>query len=228
MAMNYSDKTAPASAVAELLLLFAKISVTILKDISHVSLCHFQQLWLKLQSKKLKSVVFCVSYRPADSPFSCFEDLLKPNFIHSITLNKPIVILGDLNCNVLTDNPENKALTIFMSREFKASDNHADKNYRTLKFAYRCYYGFRSWHYLWERCHEYHHQWSPARHCTIEFEASQISTMLHYCAQLCKLWSSQFSPDLTSKAPELLTIFDEFDVNTKLSIFNKRVKGISF
>ena len=115
MAMNYSDKTAPASAVAELLLLFAKISVTILKDISHVSLCHFQQLWLKLQSKKLKSVVFCVSYRPADSPFSCFEDLLKPNFIHSITLNKPIVILGDLNCNVLPDNPENKALTSFMA-----------------------------------------------------------------------------------------------------------------
>ena len=30
------------------------IKVTILKDISHVSLCHFQQLWLKLQSKKLK------------------------------------------------------------------------------------------------------------------------------------------------------------------------------
>ena len=30
-----------------------------------------------------------------------------------------------------------------------------------------------------------------------------------------------FSTDLASKAPELLTIFDESDVNTKLSIFNK-------
>ena len=30
-----------------------------------------------------------------------------------------------------------------------------------------------------------------------------------------------FATDLASKAPELLTIFDEFDVNTKLSIFNK-------
>ena len=30
-----------------------------------------------------------------------------------------------------------------------------------------------------------------------------------------------FSTDLASKPPELLTIFDDFDVNTKLSIFNK-------
>ena len=91
------------------------IKVTILKDISHVSLCLFQQLWLKLQGKKLKSVVICVSYRPPDCPLSCFEDLLKPNYILSLTLNQPIVIWGDLNCNVLTDNPENKALSTFMS-----------------------------------------------------------------------------------------------------------------
>ena len=65
------------------------IKVTILKDISDVSLCLFQQLWLKLQNKKLKSVVICVSYRPPDCPLPCFEDLLKPNFIHSLTLNNP-------------------------------------------------------------------------------------------------------------------------------------------
>ena len=65
--------------------------------------------------QKLKSIIVCVSYRPPDSPLSSFEDLLKPSYIQALTLCKPIVILGDLNCNVLSENSESKALASFMS-----------------------------------------------------------------------------------------------------------------
>ena len=46
---------------------------------------------------------------------SCFEDLLKPSFTHALALNKPIAILGDLNCSVLKECPESKALSSFLS-----------------------------------------------------------------------------------------------------------------
>ena len=92
------------------------IKVSILKDISQVSESYFQQLWLKMQNKKLKSIIVCVSYRPPESPLSSFEDIvLKPSYIQALTLCKPIVILGDLNCNVLSENTESKALASFMS-----------------------------------------------------------------------------------------------------------------
>ena len=44
---------------------------------------------------------------------SCFEDLLNPSFIQALTLSKLIVILGDLNCNVLKESYESKALANF-------------------------------------------------------------------------------------------------------------------
>ena len=39
---------------------------------------------------------------------------LKTEFCPSLLLNKPIFILGDLNCNVMKDCPENTALGNFM------------------------------------------------------------------------------------------------------------------
>ena len=53
----------------------------------------------------------CTSYRPPDCPLACFEDFLKPSTIQALTKGKPIVILDDLNCNMLVDCPENKALS---------------------------------------------------------------------------------------------------------------------
>ena len=91
------------------------ITVTVLKDISHLSDNYFHQFWLKLQYRKLRSVVICISYRPPDCPLSCFEELLKPSYIQALTMNKPIVALGDLNCNTLKESPESKALSNFVS-----------------------------------------------------------------------------------------------------------------
>jgi hypothetical protein len=42
------------------------------------------------------------------------ETNLKPSFVQALLLNKPIFILGDLNCNVMKDCPENTALGNFM------------------------------------------------------------------------------------------------------------------
>ncbi|CAB4037391.1 Hypothetical predicted protein [Paramuricea clavata] len=75
---------------------------------------HNFKLWLKLQSKKLKSIVICISYRPPECPLSCLETNLKPSFVQALLLNKPIFILGDLNCNVMKECPENTALGNFM------------------------------------------------------------------------------------------------------------------
>ena len=91
------------------------ITVIVLKGISHLSDNYFHQFWLKLPYRKLRSVVICISYRPPDCPFSCFEKLLKPSYIQALTMNKPITVLGDLNCNVLKESPERKALSNFLS-----------------------------------------------------------------------------------------------------------------
>ena len=91
------------------------ITVTVLKDISHLSKNYFYQFWLKLQYRKLRSIVICISFRPPDCPLSCFEELLKPSYIKALTTNKPITVLGDLNCNVLKESPESKALSNFLS-----------------------------------------------------------------------------------------------------------------
>ena len=90
------------------------IKVTILKEISSVSTDLFHQLWLKLQHKKSRSIVMCVSYRPPDCPLSCFENNLKPSYTEALLLDKPIFILGDLNCNILKTGPESIALENFM------------------------------------------------------------------------------------------------------------------
>ena len=62
---------------------------------------NFHQLWLNVQVKKSKPILLCVAYRPDGTPLSFFEDTLKPVYTQALLLNKPIIILGDLNCNDL-------------------------------------------------------------------------------------------------------------------------------
>ena len=74
---------------------------SVLKELSSISEGNFHQLWINVQCKKLKSTIICVTYRPDNSPLSSFEEVLKPRYIQALLLDKPITILGDLNCDGL-------------------------------------------------------------------------------------------------------------------------------
>ena len=45
--------------------------------------------------------MFCVTYRPDYCPVSCFVDDFMDNYSQALTLGKPLLITGDLNCNLL-------------------------------------------------------------------------------------------------------------------------------
>ena len=91
------------------------LKAKVLKDLSSISERNFHQLWISLQWKKTKSIVVCTTYRPDDCPLSAFEDTLKPTYMQALTLNKPIVILGDLNCDIRKACAESRALNNFSS-----------------------------------------------------------------------------------------------------------------
>ena len=86
------------------------IKSLVLKDLSYISETNFHQLWIKLQHKKSKSLLVCVSYRPPDSPLDCFEKYFKPNYVHALTMGKLIILLGDLNCDMLKPTPGSASL----------------------------------------------------------------------------------------------------------------------
>ena len=64
------------------------IKSLILKDLSYISEKNFHHLWIKLQHKKSKSLLVCVSYRPPDSPLDRFEKYFKPNYVQAQTMGK--------------------------------------------------------------------------------------------------------------------------------------------
>ena len=87
------------------------------KDFSSISDRNFHQLWLSVQVKKSKSIVLCVAYRPDDTPLSFFEDTLKLVYTQALLLNKPIIILGDLNCDGLDSSCREYAAINSFTRE---------------------------------------------------------------------------------------------------------------
>ena len=85
-----------------------------LSDISLTAPSGFQQLWLKIQVKSMKSFILCTAYRPPNTPLSCFDSDLIESFVYASSFNVPIYLLGDLNCRLeSSDNPEAKALLNF-------------------------------------------------------------------------------------------------------------------
>ena len=88
------------------------IKSSVIKELTQISDTSFHQLWINLQYMKTKSLLACVCYRPPDCPLDCFENSLKPQYVHAVSMRKPIIILGDLNCNMLnTTSREYKSLT---------------------------------------------------------------------------------------------------------------------
>ena len=87
------------------------LKVTIINELTNISESNFQQLWIKLQNKKMKTIIICVIYRPPDCPLNCIQDDLGQNYVRALSMNKPIFILGDMNCNLLKDCPEKRAIT---------------------------------------------------------------------------------------------------------------------
>ena len=61
--------------------------------------------------------MLCVAYRPDDTPLSFFEDTLKPIYTQALLLNKPIIILGDLNCDGLDSSCHEYAAINSFTRE---------------------------------------------------------------------------------------------------------------
>ena len=92
----------------------AALKVKRLKDISGISELGFHQLWMQIQLNRLKSLVFCVTYRPDYCPVSCLVDDFMDNYSQALILGKPLMITGDLNCNLLEPGcPEAVALLDF-------------------------------------------------------------------------------------------------------------------
>ena len=52
----------------------AFLKVSVLKELTGISLSGFHQIWLKIQHKKIRSFLLFVTYRPPDSPVSHFVD----------------------------------------------------------------------------------------------------------------------------------------------------------
>ena len=72
----------------------------------------FQQLWIKVQCKKLKSFMLCTVYiRPPSTPINFLEDL-NINFMDSLLLGLDVIFLGDLNCNLLGNCSDGQVLDV--------------------------------------------------------------------------------------------------------------------
>ena len=84
----------------------------LLADIANISNNGFHQLWLKIQVRNVKLIIICTVYRPPDTPLTCLEDDLTATLIYALFLDKPVYIIGDLNCNLLNvELTETKFLT---------------------------------------------------------------------------------------------------------------------
>ena len=62
-------------------------------------------MWLEIKSKNQIPLFVGVIYRKPDSPFSTFYNSLESNLEQVFSFSDNVILLGDLNCNMLTKNP---------------------------------------------------------------------------------------------------------------------------
>ena len=153
---------------------------------------------------------------------SCLNELLKPNFTIALTSNKPIIVLGDLNCNLLQNCPENKALVNFVS----------DLNLKqlitspTTRITDTC---SSLIDVVMVSTPDLVHESGIMTHTISDHLPVYVMLKLKRpkpppcyvtLRSYTKYNSELFSIDLASKSDQILPIFTENDVNTKLSMFN--------
>ena len=66
-----------------------------------------------MQNKKLRSLLVCIIYRPHEIGVARLENELMLKYIQALSLNRDIVVTGDLNCHLLSENPRGDALRSF-------------------------------------------------------------------------------------------------------------------
>ena len=92
----------------------SNIKGIVIKHLTRISESGLHQLWIQLQHRKTKSIIIiCVCYRAPDCPLSSFNDELMPNYAEALTFAKPIALLGDMNCNLLENGYDRRALDDF-------------------------------------------------------------------------------------------------------------------
>ena len=90
---------------------YTRSSLKVKRQMSVTSETGFQQLWVQIQLKKLRSIVLCVAYRPDYCPVSSFVDDFMDKYSQALTLGKNIIVAADLNCDMLKPrSPEAVAL----------------------------------------------------------------------------------------------------------------------
>ena len=89
------------------------LKVKVLKNLTEISESGLHQLWIQVQNKKLRSLLVCIVYRPPEIGTACPENELLPKYIEALSRNKDIVLTGDLNCDLLSNNPRGETLLSF-------------------------------------------------------------------------------------------------------------------
>ena len=206
----------------------SELKSKVLKDFSSISDRNFHQLWLSVQVKKSKSIVLCVAYRPDDTPLSFFEDTLKPVYTQALLLNKPIIILGNLNCDGLDSSCREYAAINSFTREMNPQQLIKEPTRITATT---------------ESLLDVILVSDPLSGCMSGVINDPISDHLPVHVVL-KLKSPKISPhyvsvrsyknydpenftfDLASHSDSLLSVFAAPDVNSKLGIFNNAFRQV--
>ena len=85
------------------------MKVEYIENLSSVASDSFQQLWLEVQTRSRKSFLLNTVYRPLSAPVKFIHNLTGI-FIDSLLSGLDIFVIGDLKCNLLSDDYEARAL----------------------------------------------------------------------------------------------------------------------
>ena len=199
-----------------------ELKATVLKELSYISERNFHQLWIKVQCKKSKSFLVCATYRPEDAPLNSFEDLLKPSYIQALVYNKPIVILGDLNCDYLKKScPKFKALDNFSSEMnlyqlIKSPTRITETSATLIDVIFVSSTSLVRESGVMSRSISDH---LPV-YAKLKLQRPKTAPQFVRIRSYKNYTASSFAAELASKADHLLTVFNENDVDTKLNNFN--------